>query len=324
MFRVRGAALVIVVMVAFGGCGSGAEPVVEPTAMTSIVATTAPSTTSTAAPPTTAPPNNAPPTTIVPATTATPQPLRVIETRNPVPENAASYVLADERFDGAIALPDGSLLVAVRAAGMALCSSTIWHVDPRNGERSMFAMGRDPQVSPDGRTVVFASVRRLDTGDHSCTALEPALHDLASGAETVVPFGRDSTDGAIAYGHRWSPDGRFVTMSVGFDFSEGAGSVILDVTARSVSSLRMVQAVEGSLNQRVGAAPGEPWELYARSWLSDGTLVAGATCCFGQADLDRSAVPTWWRVHPGESVRSIDDAVTEPALLAQLPATIFE
>ncbi len=319
MFRVRLSALVIVVMVASAGCGSGAEPVVGPAATTSSVATTAPSTTSTAAPPTTASP-----TTIVPATTAAPQPLRVVETRNPVPANAASYVLADERFDGAIALPDGSLLVVVRTAGLALCSATIWHVDPRNGERSVFARGRDPQVSPDGRTVVFAGVRQIDTGDSSCTALEPTLHDLASGAEVVVPFGRDSTDGAIAYWHRWSPDGRFVTMSVGFDFSEGAGSAILDVTARSVSSLRMTRAVEESLNQRVGAAPGEPWELYARSWLSDGTLVAGATCCFGQADLDRSAAPTWWRVHPGESVRSIDDAVTEPALLAQLPATIFE
>jgi hypothetical protein len=91
----------------------------------------------------------------------------------------------------------------------------------------------------------------------------------------------------------------------------------------AVSMLRVERGLEIELNARVGAAPDERWELYARAWLSDGTLVAGATCCFGQTELARDAVVPWWNVGRDGMVRSAQDAIVDPALLAQLPATIF-
>ncbi len=103
----------------------------------------------------------------------------------------------------------------------------------------------DPQISPDGKTIVY--VRR--TGDVMTDKMQSSLWliDVASGRQT--PF---ATDGSSP---RWSPDG----LRIAYAARDGEGSQLF------------VRWLTGSTSARVTSFPGDPQAL---AWSPDGTKLA--------------------------------------------------
>ncbi len=103
----------------------------------------------------------------------------------------------------------------------------------------------DPQISPDGKTIVY--VRR--TGDVMADTMQSSLWliDVASGRQT--PF---ATDGSSP---RWSPDGARIAYAA----RDGEGSQLF------------VRWLSGSTSARVTSFPGDPQAL---AWSPDGTKLA--------------------------------------------------
>ncbi len=103
----------------------------------------------------------------------------------------------------------------------------------------------DPQISPDGKTIVY--VRR--TGDVMTDTMKSSLWliDVASGRQT--PF---ATDGSSP---RWSPDGARIAYAA----RDGEGSQLF------------VRWLSGSTSARVTSFPGDPQAL---AWSPDGTKLA--------------------------------------------------
>ncbi len=103
----------------------------------------------------------------------------------------------------------------------------------------------DPQISPDGKTIVY--VRR--TGDVMTDTIKSSLWliDVASGRQT--PF---ATDGSSP---RWSPDGARIAYAA----RDGEGSQLF------------VRWLTGSTSARVTSFPGDPQAL---AWSPDGTRLA--------------------------------------------------
>ncbi|KQS51211.1 MULTISPECIES: alpha/beta hydrolase family protein [unclassified Sphingomonas] len=103
----------------------------------------------------------------------------------------------------------------------------------------------DPQISPDGKTIVY--VRR--TGDVMTDKMQSSLWliDVATGRQT--PF---ATDGSSP---RWSPDG----MRIAYAARDGEGSQLF------------VRWLSGSTSARVTSFPGDPQAL---AWSPDGTRLA--------------------------------------------------
>ncbi|MEG8025405.1 S9 family peptidase [Sphingomonas aurantiaca] len=103
----------------------------------------------------------------------------------------------------------------------------------------------DPQISPDGKTIVY--VRR--TGDVMTDKLQSSLWliDVASGRQT--PF---ATDGSSP---RWSPDGSRIAYAA----RDGEGSQLF---------VRGIGAAQGA---RITSFPGDPQAL---AWSPDGTRLA--------------------------------------------------
>ncbi len=103
----------------------------------------------------------------------------------------------------------------------------------------------DPQISPDGKTIVY--VRR--TGDVMTDTMKSSLWliDVASGRQT--PF---ATDGSSP---RWSPDGARIAYAA----RDGEGSQLF------------VRWLTGSTSARVTSFPGDPQAL---AWSPDGTKLA--------------------------------------------------
>ncbi|WP_243645578.1 S9 family peptidase [Sphingomonas sp. PP-CE-1G-424] len=103
----------------------------------------------------------------------------------------------------------------------------------------------DPQISPDGKTIVY--VRR--TGDVMTDTMQSSLWliDVASGRQT--PF---ATDGSSP---RWSPDGARIAYAA----RDGEGSQLF------------VRWLSGSTSARVTSFPGDPQAL---AWSPDGTKLA--------------------------------------------------
>ncbi len=103
----------------------------------------------------------------------------------------------------------------------------------------------DPQISPDGKTIVY--VRR--TGDVMTDKMQSSLWliDVASGRQT--PF---ATDGSSP---RWSPDGARIAYAA----RDGEGSQLF------------VRWVGGAQSARVTSFPGDPQAL---AWSPDGTKLA--------------------------------------------------
>ncbi|MEG3082354.1 S9 family peptidase [Sphingomonas sp. PB2P12] len=103
----------------------------------------------------------------------------------------------------------------------------------------------DPQISPDGKTIVY--VRR--TGDVMTDKMQSSLWliDVASGRQT--PF---ATDGSSP---RWSPDGARIAYAA----RDGEGSQLF------------VRWLSGSTSARVTSFPGDPQAL---AWSPDGTKLA--------------------------------------------------
>ncbi|VVT28474.1 Acyl-peptide hydrolase [Sphingomonas aurantiaca] len=103
----------------------------------------------------------------------------------------------------------------------------------------------DPQISPDGKTIVF--VRR--TGDVMTDKMQSSLWliDVASGRQT--PF---ATDGSSP---RWSPDGSRIAYAA----RDGEGSQLF---------VRGIGAAQGA---RITSFPGDPQAL---AWSPDGTRLA--------------------------------------------------
>ncbi len=103
----------------------------------------------------------------------------------------------------------------------------------------------DPQISPDGKTIVY--VRR--TGDVMTDTIQSSLWliDVASGRQT--PF---ATNGSSP---RWSPDGARIAYAA----RDGEGSQLF------------VRWLSGSTSARVTSFPGDPQAL---AWSPDGTKLA--------------------------------------------------
>ena len=103
----------------------------------------------------------------------------------------------------------------------------------------------DPQVSPDGKTIVY--VRR--TGDVMTDKMQSSLWliDVASGRQT--PF---ATDGSSP---RWSPDGARIAYAA----RDGDGSQLF------------VRWIGGAQSARITSFPGDPQAL---AWSPDGTKLA--------------------------------------------------
>ncbi|MES3109151.1 S9 family peptidase [Sphingomonas aurantiaca] len=103
----------------------------------------------------------------------------------------------------------------------------------------------DPQISPDGKTIVY--VRR--TGDVMTDKMQSSLWliDIASGRQT--PF---ATDGSSP---RWSPDGSRIAYAA----RDGEGSQLF---------VRGIGAAQGA---RITSFPGDPQAL---AWSPDGTRLA--------------------------------------------------
>ena len=103
----------------------------------------------------------------------------------------------------------------------------------------------DPQISPDGKTIVY--VRR--TGDVMTDKMQSSLWliDVASGRQT--PF---ATDGSSP---RWSPDGARIAYAA----RDGDGSQLF------------VRWIGGAQSARVTSFPGDPQAL---AWSPDGTKLA--------------------------------------------------
>jgi dipeptidyl aminopeptidase/acylaminoacyl peptidase len=103
----------------------------------------------------------------------------------------------------------------------------------------------DPQISPDGKTIVY--VRR--TGDVMTDKMQSSLWliDIASGRQT--PF---ATDGSSP---RWSPDGSRIAYAA----RDGEGSQMF---------VRGIGAAQGA---RITSFPGDPQAL---AWSPDGTRLA--------------------------------------------------
>jgi dipeptidyl aminopeptidase/acylaminoacyl peptidase len=103
----------------------------------------------------------------------------------------------------------------------------------------------DPQISPDGKTIVY--VRR--TGDVMTDKMQSSLWliDVASGRQT--PF---ATDGSSP---RWSPDGSRIAYAA----RDGEGSQLF---------VRGIGAAQGA---RITSFPGDPQAL---AWSPDGTRLA--------------------------------------------------
>ncbi len=103
----------------------------------------------------------------------------------------------------------------------------------------------DPQISPDGKTIVY--VRR--TGDVMTDTMKSSLWliDVASGRQT--PF---ATDGSSP---RWSPDGARIAYAA----RDGDGSQLF------------VRWIGGAQSARVTSFPGDPQAL---AWSPDGTRLA--------------------------------------------------
>ncbi len=103
----------------------------------------------------------------------------------------------------------------------------------------------DPQISPDGKTIVY--VRR--TGDVMTDTMKSSLWliDVATGRQT--PF---ATDGSSP---RWSPDGARIAYAA----RDGEGSQLF------------VRWLTGSTSARVTSFPGDPQAL---AWSPDGTRLA--------------------------------------------------
>ena len=111
----------------------------------------------------------------------------------------------------------------------------------------------DPQISPDGKTIVY--VRR--TGDVMTDKMQSSLWliDVASGRQT--PF---ATDGSSP---RWSPDGARIAYAA----RDGEGSQLF------------VRWLTGSTSARVTSFPGDPQAL---AWSPDGTKLTYITTVAGE------------------------------------------
>ncbi|MCP8889522.1 alpha/beta hydrolase family protein [Sphingomonas faeni] len=103
----------------------------------------------------------------------------------------------------------------------------------------------DPQISPDGKTIVY--VRR--TGDVMTDRMQSSLWliDVASGRQT--PFAADGSS------PRWSPDGARIAYAA----RDGEGSQLF------------VRWIGGAQSARVTSFPGDPQAL---AWSPDGTKLA--------------------------------------------------
>ncbi len=120
----------------------------------------------------------------------------------------------------------------------------------------------DPQISPDGRTIVY--VRR--TGDVMTDRLQSSLWliDVASGRQT--PF---ATQGGSP---RWSPDG----SRIAYVASDGDGSQLF------------VRWTAGGQSARITSFPGDPQAL---AWSPDGTKLAYIATVAGEGTKLGTAPP---------------------------------
>jgi dipeptidyl aminopeptidase/acylaminoacyl peptidase len=116
------------------------------------------------------------------------------------------------------------------------------------------SIAADPQISPDGRTIVY--VRR--TGDVMTDRLQSSLWliDVASGRQT--PFATQSSN------PRWSPDGTRIAYSA----PDGDHSQLF------------VRWIAGGASARVTSFPGDPQAL---AWSPDGTKLAYIANVAGEA-----------------------------------------
>jgi len=217
-------------------------------------------------------------------TTTAPAPPRVVGTRNPPVAEPERFVAASELLEGAISLPDGSVLVAVRSLPEgSLCSATIWRVDAKSSARTYFANGREPQLSPDGHTVAYASVRRIGEGEHSCGALDMGVRDLGTGSDRVIRIGdADTSAGVVALHLLWSPNGRKVAMWIGIDRSESADSMLVDLGTATAARVRVASDVEAVFNYMPACGCRTAHSSWARraatawpTWLASASRLGG-------------------------------------------------
>jgi hypothetical protein len=250
--------------------------------------------------------------------TMVPEPQQLVDTRNRVPEDPQQYTTGGEWLDSAIVLPDGGVFVAVRTNGFSdLCSAAIYRIDPATGARTFIANGREPQVSPDGRQVVYATVAQADDNrGPGCAAVDISWRPVDGGAVRRTML-RPASRGTVAIGLQWSPDSRKVSMILGFDFSEASAAAVLDTVTGEYTMVRVSPELGAAFSERTGADC-SLWRPWPYRWLSDGSLVA-AVWCWSSDPVDSSTLPRWWHVPADGVLASLGDAVTDPSILAQLP-----
>lgn len=137
----------------------------------------------------------------------------------------------------------------------------------------------DPQISPDGKLIVYSVLRRLPGAGHDDTSIWLVPAD-ASTQERPLVFGEGSAGNA-----RWSPDGRRVAFlsdranplrtpgSVPFQFStDGGTSPAVPVAARPDRSRQLwLLSLDGGEAQPLTRMDGDIADFY---WSPDGARIA--------------------------------------------------
>ena len=124
------------------------------------------------------------------------------------------------------------------------------------------SIAADPQISPDGRTIVY--VRR--TGDVMTDRMQSSLWliDVASGRQSPLAVQGSSP--------RWSPDGTRIAYAA----ADGAGTQLF------------VRWIATGANARVTSFPGDPQAL---AWSPDGTRLAYVATVAGEGTKLGTALP---------------------------------
>ena len=175
---------------------------------------------------------------------------RVGRTRNPVPADALGLLQPGESLDSAVVLPDGGYLLAVRnAPGNDLCSAVIWR--QVGGFRTLYALGRAPQISPDGSTVMYAEVIKVDTANTPrCAAVDAVSKPMNSHTIELVPI-RPVTAGNVGT-FLWSPNRRWAIEFLGEDAGAIAGTAVIEPDNRVALPVAISDAPNSELTRRSG------------------------------------------------------------------------
>ena len=246
-----------------------------------------------------------------------------------VPPEIVALLQPDEWLHGYAVVPGTGLVVgtAIGRGGTAYrCRTSLWQIDPTNGERTKIASGILPTLSPDGSRLAYAQQRAPSALEpDECGIDDIAVRTVATGSTITADIPRPRNARLAAFALRWSPDSTRLRFYLGYEDSDGvSGPLVLDLDTNSTTAVALGPLVRDELSAKFApdVAPRD-WAVVSGVWLHDGRLAVAVSCGMGcLSGHPREEQPAWYRVDADYVLQTLSDRVVEAEFLADLERCI--